>query len=100
MMPARPETAAAADAGRTREGPSSSALTLSQPCGQPTRTCETCQTSLAARRRQAKFCSPRCRTRAWRLRVGCERCRGHVLIDAALAARLRQALDGNAEGSA
>jgi hypothetical protein len=94
------EKAPEAGAGRTQERPASSALTVSQPRWRPTPICETCQASLAARRRQAKFCSPRCRTRAWRLRVGCERCRGHVLIDAALAARLRQALDGSAEGSA
>ena len=63
------------------EGPVRAVATVTAPSVEPGRTCGSCSHALDSRRRQARFCSSGCRHRAWRLRVGCVRCRGRLVLD-------------------
>jgi hypothetical protein len=69
------------DQHAVHEGPERADATVSAPSVEPGRACRSCGHALASRRRQARFCSSGCRHRAWRLRVGCVRCRGRLVLD-------------------
>jgi hypothetical protein len=58
-----------------------SVATLSETSTGTGRACAVCGRSLAARRSQARFCSPACRHRAFMLHRGCPRCRGKLVVD-------------------
>jgi hypothetical protein len=66
----------------------------------PTPTCALCGAAFVPARAWARYCSSACRRGAWRRRAGCERCRGRVVLDAALVTALRRALDGGGDESA
>lgn len=69
------------DLDEVHEGPVRAVATVSAPSVEPGRACGSCGHALDSRRRQARFCSSGCRHRAWRLRVGCVRCRGQLVLD-------------------
>jgi hypothetical protein len=69
------------DQHAVHEGPLRAVATVSAPSVEPGRACGSCGHALASRRSQARFCSSGCRHRAWRLRVGCVRCRGRLVLE-------------------